>query len=208
MSKGGKGGSGAAAQQQQLQEALRQGQIAAGTGAINSTFDKQFDPAFFDRIKQSYLDYENPQLDKQYGDAQKQLTYSLARSGNLDSSTRADQTADLAGAYRANQQTLANNAQTAAQTARSNVESSRQSLIQALNSTGDATGAANAAATAAQGLSTPMSYSPLGDMFGGFSSALAQQGSLEKLSAMTNGIYKPTYNTGLFGVPSNAVVNK
>ena len=207
MSKGGKGGGGTS-QTQQLQEQLRQGQIAAGTGAINSTFDKQFDPAFYDRIKQSYLDYENPQLDKQYGDAQKQLTYSLTRSGNLDSSTRADQSADLTAAYRANQQSLANNAETAVQGAKSNVESSRQSLIQALNSTGDAAGAANAAATAAQGLSQPASYSPLGDMFGGFSSALAQQGALEKLSAMTNGNFKPTYNTGLFGIPKDAVMNR
>lgn len=198
MSKGGKGGSAdAAIAAQQQAEAARQKQITEGTASINSKFDSQFTPDYFDKLKQNYLDFAQPQLDKQYADTQKKLTFNLARNGNMDSSAAGTQFADLLSQYQANSQKLANDALSQANTAKNAVENSRASLISQLNTTGDQTAAANSAATQAQLLAQPAAYSPLGDMFSATTSALATQAQLEKQAALTGA--QPTYNTGLFG---------
>jgi hypothetical protein len=55
----------------------------------------QFGDDFYSGRKQAYLDYATPQLNDQYGEAQRQLAFALDRSGMLDSSVRAQKEADL-----------------------------------------------------------------------------------------------------------------
>lgn len=206
MSKGGKGGGGGGMSMQDWQELARQQSIAYGTKSINDTFDKQFTPDFYKNIKQGYLDFANPQLDNQYRDAQKQLTYSLARSGNLDSSTRADQFGDLTTAYNQNRQQVAADANSRSSAAQDAVNSSRSGLISALNATGDATAAANNATSQAAALSAPPAYSAIGDMFGGLTSALAQQGQYARMAALMGGGGGGGFGgMSLFGPSSGAV---
>ncbi|GJE43775.1 hypothetical protein [Methylobacterium soli] len=187
-------------------EAIRQQGIRDGTQRVNDTFG-QFDDAFYDKQKQNFLSFSLPQLEDQYGKAQKELTFSLTRSGNLDSSARGYQEGELQKLYDTNRTSLADQAQTYANQARSNVEDARSSLITTLNATGDATGAVNSANSRAAALSQPTGYSPIGDLFGALTSGLAAQAAQEKAMALSNGAYKSPYNTGLFGSTAGAVKN-
>lgn len=171
----------------QAAETARENNITAAAGKVNDTFNAQFAPGFYDQQRQNYLNYATPQLQQQYADAQKQLTYSLARAGNLDSSARSQQEGDLQKQYDANQQQLQSSAQAAANTIKSNVESSRSGLIASLNTSGDTAAAVNNAASQAAALSQTPSYSPLGDLFSTTTSALAQQAALDKQNALASG---------------------
>ena len=78
-------------------ENLRQGRIKEGRAGIDRAFKQIENPndAFYQRYGQSIKDYYYPQLQKQYADANKELTYRLADAGTLRSSGAADATADL-----------------------------------------------------------------------------------------------------------------
>ncbi|WP_424360992.1 hypothetical protein [Methylocystis parvus] len=195
----GGGGNGAQAKQQQQQELLRQIGIQQGTGAINSLFDKQFTDDFFNGRRQAALNYYMPQLDQQYSDAQKQLTYALARAGGSQSSAAAQQQGDLQQKYSTNRQQIADQANNLATGARNNVESARANLIAMLNTTGDTQGALNSARASMASLSAPDAYSPLADLFTTATSALNQQGALEQANIASMGAVQPRYWSGLFG---------
>lgn len=186
-------------QEQQRQQAIRR-----GTRRVDKIFDNQFTPDFFASQRQNYIDYANPQLEDQYGDAQKELTFALARGGNLDSSTRGDQVSELQKLYDLNKQKVADDARSYATQARSSVEDTRQGLITTLNATADAGGAASQAIARASALSTPPTYNPLTDLFAQFTSGLGTQAALEKANYYSGGQVPVRYNTGLFS-PSKSV---
>lgn len=194
---GGKSG-GNEAKQAREDEQKRQQAIREGTAKVNNTFS-QFDNAFFDQRRQDAIDYATPQLQDQYTKAGRELTFSLARSGNLDSSTRGAKTADLQQLYDVNKQKVADDALASATQARNAVEDARSGLITTLNATGDATGAANSALARSSALSQPAAYSPLGQLFTDFTAGLGVQAAQERAAAASGGAYRPAYNTGLFG---------
>lgn len=202
----GGGNSGAnEARQAREAEAARQAGIRAGTERVNNIFDGQFNDQFFDGRRQAFLDYARPQVEDQFGDAQEQLTFALARGGNLNSSTRAQKSADLQQRFDLANQEVADKGLAQANEARNAVESARSDLIGMLNATGDAQGAANSALSRAATLSQPTGFSPVSQMFGDFTAGLGQQAALERASAFSGGQVQPRYNTGLFGAPRNAV---
>ena len=163
-----------AAAQQRADEQARQERIRTGTASINKTLDNQFTSDFYDRMRRNYDDYALPQLDKQYADAQKELTFSLTRQGLLNSSARAAKEAELQTAYDTNKATIANNALSYVNSSKSNVEDARANLISQLNVTGDAEQASSSALGRAQALSQPQAYSTLGDLFSGFTATLSK----------------------------------
>lgn len=199
------GGSGLIANQERADEVARQQRIQAGTDNINSMFDGQFNDDFFNKQRQNYIDYASPQLEDQYGQAQKQLVYSLARNGNLDSSARADLEGQLQKKYDLNKQQIADQGVAYGNQSRNSVEDARSQLIGMLNSTGDASGAVNSAISRAQSLSQPPSYSTLSNLFTDFTSALGTQAALERADAYSGGMVKPAINTGLFAPSAGAV---
>lgn len=161
-----------------------------------------FSDQFYSDRRKAFLDYANPQLDEQYGEANKQLTYSLARSGLLDSSVRAEKGAELQKKYDLNKQQIADQALSYETEARTNVEKARSDLITMLNATGDAEGAASSALARSQALSAPQAFSPLTQLFADFTGGLAQQAGYERANALGgSGVGQPQigrYNTGLF----------
>lgn len=168
----GGGGSSNAANDAAAMERIRQQNIRDGTARINSIFDggapgatSGFNDQFFDDRRQAYLDYATPQVDRQFGDAQKQLTFSLARGGLLDSSVRGDKVAGLQEAYDLNRQQVGDQALAFETDARNSVEGARSNLIAMLNATGDSQGAANSALAQAQALSQRPAFSPLTQLF-------------------------------------------
>lgn len=187
-------------------EAARQERVRTGTKRIEDMFGEQFDDAFYDKQAQNYMDFAQPQLDDQYKDAAKQLTFSLDRRGALDSTSRSSLEADL-GKRKAIQDTnikdMANQFKTDAM---AGVEGARSDLISTLNATGDVDAAVNSANARAKVLSQPVAYSPIAQAFADFTTALGQQAAAEKAYAYGAGP-RPTVSTGLFGSRSGAVVN-
>lgn len=194
---GGGGGGDADLRRQALAQAAGEGQLFSGRSG-------GFDDDFFAGRKNAYLEYANPQLQDQYGDAQRELTFALARSGNLDSSARAQKESELSKLYSQRSREIGDQALQQETSARNAVEDARANLITTLNATGDAEGAANSALARASALSQQPAYDPLGNLFVDFTGALGQQAAQEKAEAISGGAYKSPYNTGLFGV-KNAV---
>lgn len=186
--------------QDQFAQMLSGGKLYGGTKK-----EAGFDDAFFTGRRQSFIDYATPQIEDQYGKAQRELTFALDRAGLLDSSARAQKAGELQQLYDLNKQQVADQALSYESEARTSVEDARSNLIATLNATGDAQGAANAALTRSQVLSKPASYSPLSNLFSDFTAGLGQQAALERASYYSGGQVSPRYNTGLFSPRPGAV---
>lgn len=195
------GGSNEAAMARRDEEA-RQARIREGTTRVNTTFDSQFTPEFFNGLRTRYLDYAVPQLQNQYGDASNELKFAMARGGITDSSISAQKGGrlDELNALRARE--IADAAQGHSTRARTNVEDARTNLITTLNATGDADQAASSAINRASTLSQPAEYNPLSSLFADFTATLGSQAALERASAMGSPV-RPRYNTGLFSNSSS-----
>lgn len=188
------------------EEDLRRKRISEGTSKIGTLFDSQFTPQFFDNRAKSYQNFALPQLGQQFGDAQKQLTFALDRRGMLDSSSRASLGAELERRNALQVQKVKDEGLNYANAARSNVEGARADLISMLNSTGDVDAAVRGATARSQVLSAVPAYNPIPQLFADFTSGLGQQAAAERAFAYGGGP-RPTFNTGMFGPRSGAVVN-
>jgi hypothetical protein len=177
--------------EQQFAKLRAEGKLFSGTENTGG-----FNDEFYKGRRDAYTNFATPQLEDQYGKTQKELIFSLDRSGNLDSSARGEKMSDLQKIYDIQKQSVADKALSYETTARNSVEDARANLIATLNATGDAEGAATSALARSQALSAPTEYSPLGQLFTDFTSGLGVQAAQERSFAA--GGPKPTYNTGLF----------
>lgn len=151
----------------------RQARITAGQGKINDAF-AGFNPDYFSKFQQAYLDHYNPQIDQQFTDARKNLRYDLARKGVQDSTPGQTQFGRLAQAYADRRTDIAANASSAADSLKGQVEGQKTNLYSLNNTSADPALAAQQAVSAAGSLATPATYSPLADLFSGFATAGAQ----------------------------------
>ncbi len=185
-------------------EAARQAKVRAGTSEIDRIFGANFTDDFYKKRQDAFVDYAKPQLNDQFGDARKQLTFALARNGTLDSSVRAEKEGELQKEFDKNNRSVQDQALSFGNEARTSIEGARTDLIKTLNATGDAEGAASGALTRASALSAPQAFSPLAPLFANFTAGLGQQARLEQSAAF--GGPAPRFNTGIFA-NSNAVRN-
>ena len=196
----GKKSGGDEAKRARRDEQQRQARIREGTSRVNGIFGKNFSPDFFANRRGAFLNWATPQLDQQYGDAQKELTFSLDRSGLLDSTVRGDKVSQLQRLYDTQKQGIADKAVAEETGARNAVEDARGNLISTLNATGDAEGAASSALNRASALTQPAAYSPLSQMFGDFTAGLgayyAQQKSQQLQQLATGGGGAQLYSPG------------
>jgi len=171
-------------------EAARQAQIAQGASRINQTFDSRFNDDFYGGIKQSALDYYNPQLERQIEDARRNLTLSLARSGNLQSSEMARRKALFDEEIGQAELDVANRARGYADDSRNRVASARSNLLRQNSAMGG--GGGQLALAQADALANTPTFDPLGAMFQNVTAGLATQADLERRN-------RARFNTGLFG---------
>lgn len=176
----------------QFKKLLAEGKLYSGSQNTGG-----FNDAFFKGRRDAYTSFATPQLEDQYGDAQKQLIFALDRSGNLDSSARGEKMSELQKLYDIQKQNVGDKALSYETQARTGVEDARANLIATLNATGDAEGAAKSALARSQALSAPVEYSPLSQVFTDFTNGLGVQAAQERSFAA--GGPAPRYNTGLFG---------
>lgn len=180
----------AEAERQRKLEEERQARIAEGRTAIDKNF-AQFDDGFYKNRSQAYQDYAMPELDNQYKDSMRKLVAALARSGNLQSSIRAEKMAALDEDYAKRKLDIQNTGTDYANSARAAVDKSRADLITQNLSLADPNAISANAMANSQSLAQMPVFSPLGTMLADVTTGLASQADLER-----RGLSQ--YNTGLF----------
>lgn len=160
---GGTGDGGAAAQ-----EAQRQQTIASGQQKIDANFS-QFNPGFFSNYKSSIIGAEDPQVMQQYQRTGKNLTYALARGGNLQGSAAQQENQSLNNELGVQQSNLANKAQDATNTLKSNIQTQKGNLTNQLVASQDVSSTAESAAAQAAADRAPSVIQPLGNLFSDWS---------------------------------------
>jgi len=125
-----------------------------------------FDDKFYNEYGQAITDYYDPQVASQYDDAQRELTYRLARAGTLQSSAANTEVADLAQQNAVNMGAIANKADTAVGDLKAKVASEKQKAISQLYATENPDVAANQATAAVRDISLQQpDLSPLAQLF-------------------------------------------
>ena len=155
-----------------------------------------FDDDFYNQRSQDYVDYATPQLNNQYEDANKQLTFALSRNGTLDSSSAVDQRSNLLEDYNTQKTQIADQGLGYANDARSSVAGARSDLVALNASLADPTAIANEAQNRLSSLQQKQSFTPLAPLFQNVGEGLATQADLERRGTAT-------YNTGLFNTGSS-----
>lgn len=105
----------------------RKATVAGNRVSVDNAF-KNFDNNYYDNISKTVLGYYLPQLEEQFSNADKQLTFKLARQGLLKSDTAGDARADLQGKFDVERGGITNRAADAARAARENVSRSKATL--------------------------------------------------------------------------------
>ena len=115
------------------------------TGGDPNNLTGGFQDDFYNKYRQSILDYYNPQEGDQYNQARSDLSAQLARAGTLDSSFATQSVAKLAKQDALNRAQIASGADTQTGALRTTVSQDEQSALNQLYSTEDPTVAANTA---------------------------------------------------------------
>jgi hypothetical protein len=115
------------------------------TGGDPNNMTGGFGPDFYNKYRQSIMDYYMPQEGQQYNDARSNLTYSLARAGTLNSSIAGTDVGKLANQDAINRAQIASGADTQTAALRSQIQSDEETALNQLYSTEDPTLAANTA---------------------------------------------------------------
>ena len=148
------------------QAAEREAKINAGKASIDKAFNV-FDPAYFQKYQQAYLDNYNPELDRQFGLAKQDVGYDLARRGVTNSTGGQKTFGDLVTTYGNQRQGIADAATGATNKLRSDIDNQKSTLYAQNSASADPSLAAISAVSSANSLGTAPQYSPLGNVFAG-----------------------------------------
>lgn len=151
----------------------REAKITQGKSSIDNAFGV-FDPAFYDKYTKAYTDNYNPEVDRQFGVAKQQLEYGTARRGVQDSTQGQKEFGDLTRDYTGQRTNIASQAIDATNKLRGTVDSQKGDLYAQNSASADPSLSALQATTSANSLTTPGSYSPLGNVFAGAINSGAQ----------------------------------
>lgn len=192
----GGGGAGKAAAQQaeqaKAEEAARNARIAQGRSSIDNAFG-QYNDDYYGNYKNSYTDFYNTDLDKQYTQAIDELTAALAGRGLLGSSYGNSQFAKLAETLGTNRTDVANRSIDAANSLKSKILQGKNDLY-ALNSSSADPESINSQALASAGsFAQPASFDALGNVFASALSPL-----IAYQAAKNNSINGPGANPGVY----------
>jgi hypothetical protein len=161
----------------------RQGYITDETNNINNQFDSTFTPDFYNNYAKSLTDYWRPDIDQQYGDAQKQINYDFATTQPGGGSAGAYALGRLKQADDNAVLTANDNAQSQAKQLQGSVEARRSSLLGELNSSTDPNAVGATVAPSIGSIPVTPAYSPVGDIFSNITGqfAVAQQARNQNL---------------------------
>lgn len=152
-------------------EAERAARVRQGSAQVNQIFDEKFGPGYYQGIGDAFREYYKPQVAEQYGDAERKTTLRYANNAGSSAANRT-----FANLYRDKLRAdsdVESGAYDATNKAKQDVEGKRQNLIglveagSSLENTG-----ALARAQASSDIGRP-TFSPVGDLFGKYTNALA-----------------------------------
>jgi len=192
---GGSGGD-TGASEARAEEEARQERIRDSRAAIDTIFNT-YDEDFYDRQRDAYLDYATPQVEEQFGDAMRELTFALARSGKLDSA--------LAGRREAKAQKMKDKAMTQVNqqgddlvsTMKGKMISAKGDLYDQASSLADVDAVRTLAISDFDTSSKPPVYNPITDLFVKVTEGMATQADLERRQ-------KSRYDSGLFSTSDSS----
>jgi hypothetical protein len=159
-----------------------------------------FDDAFFNAYKQKVLDYYQPDEARQYAEAKRDLTFNLAQSGNLYSSTAADKTGELAYQDALQKGNIVANANAQEGNLKNQIQSNKESLINQLYATEDPTLTANLAESSVN--ATRLQDPNLTPAAALFAPALSAVGSVVNAYTSPYGVVGQTGSTSPVPAPS------
>ena len=139
--KGGDGGAGKA----RAREEARQLKIDNGIKAVNALFGTADKNNQYADHRTNIYDLNKTAIDDSYGDAQRNLTFSLARNGLSNSSIGADKKSDLLTNYNDNIQKANDMADSGMNSLKTNDERTRQNLVNSVQTGLDQTQAVSQA---------------------------------------------------------------
>ena len=155
-----------------LEEEQRQARIVGGRDAINSAFSSYNDDFYADRA-QGYVDFAQPDLDKQFENAGKQLAASLARRGVSNSSEAISRKNDNLDLYNKAKTSIIDKGREHSSATRNALEGVKGELLTQNQALADPTLMANTAANRILAATTLPAYSPIGQIFASASDAVA-----------------------------------
>lgn len=194
------GNSNSSADARQAEDA-RQARLRVGMDRIGSTFGQFGDQFYNDRAK-AYNEYAMPQAAQQFHDTNDQLTYKLARSGNLNSSEAARQYGRLQQDYNTQKQAIVGQGLNLANDARKDVAGQQQALVSQLYGTSDPAAAGQGALNAANALRNTPQFSPIGQLFKNTTGLLAQDANA-RAYGMPGLFGMGSFQPSVIGVPRN-----
>lgn len=164
-----------AADEARAKESARSQRLETGVNTIMKAFDANktadgafggFDDNYYNKYRQAQLDYYMPELDKQFQQAQDDLTFAHARAGTLNSTMANKNVTDLLQQNDLNKANIISKADNATGQLRQSVQAQKQSLLNQLYSTENPDIAANLATNSVRTLqnATP-SFDSIGDLF-------------------------------------------
>lgn len=159
-----------------------------------------FTDAFFDKRATAYQDFALPQVQQQYGDQQKALTFALARGGNLRSSLSSDKNAELDKDFTLQKQAVIDTGRDYANQGKSDMAAQKASAVSMLQATADPDAAYNVAQTSANQLSAMPAFTPLTGVVKNVASGL---GTYLNNQATAEAIAKAQQQGGGYSLPSS-----
>lgn len=169
-------------------------------GGVNKEHQGGFNDAFFDKRAQAYQDFALPQVQQQYGDQQKALTFALARGGNLRSSLSSDKNAELDKDFTLQKQAVIDTGRDYANQGRADMAQQKASAVSMLQATADPDAAYNVAQTSANQLSAMPAFTPLTGVVKNVASGLGTYLNNQSTAAA---IAKAQQQTGGYSLPSS-----
>lgn len=162
-----------AAEKAREQETQRASRLQEGVQRITNQFDSTAENAFggfnddyYNRFRQSQLDYYMPELNKQYEKARDALSFDHARAGTTNSSMASQNLADLAYQRDLNSADIVSRADAATGQQRQNVNAQKQALIGQLYSTENPDIASNLAVNSVKTLQNQQpQFGAIGELF-------------------------------------------
>lgn len=198
---GGGGGGDDGVEYQREQETQRQNRIRDGMARIDGLFNSPgYSDEFFNHRARAYQDFALPQVQSQYADQQKALTFALARGGNIQSSLANDKNAELDKDFTLQKQAVIDTGRDYANQGRADLASQKASAVSLLQATADPDAAYNVAQQSASQLSAMPAFTPLNNVVKNVASGL---GTYLMNQQTQDAINKAQQGQGAYQLPSN-----
>ena len=154
---------------------------------------------FYDNFKGSILDFQRPEVERQFTEAKGQNLFDLARRGLMKSSRAATAAGDLARTKAEADAKLVADAEAQTSGLRSDVSSAQRNALNLLTSTEDPTSAANAAQQEVNAIQTRApQFSDMGNLFANVltSAGMSQQAANARRGVGSIPVRSPYASTG------------